>query len=76
MEHLVIIVKGWKLVTIITKCSILDVATVLDPPLDDFDTEKFASNWTESTVTFKHLNCHISFRVETHEKDDENVIVL
>ena len=34
MEHFVIIVNGWKPLTIITKCSILDVAAVLDPPLD------------------------------------------
>ena len=33
MEHFVRIVNGWKLLTIITKRSILDVAVVLDPPL-------------------------------------------
>ena len=33
MELFVIIVNGWKPLTIITKCSILDVAAVLDPPL-------------------------------------------
>ena len=33
MEFFVIIVNGWKPLTIITKCSILDVAAVLDPPL-------------------------------------------
>ena len=33
MERFVIIVNGWKPLTIITKRSILDVATVLDPPL-------------------------------------------
>ena len=33
MEHFVIIVNGWKPLTIITKNSILDVATVLDLPL-------------------------------------------
>ena len=33
MEHFVIIVKGWKPLTIITKRSILDVVAVLDPPL-------------------------------------------
>ena len=36
MEHFVIIVNGWKPLTIITKRSILDVATVLDPPLSFF----------------------------------------
>ena len=33
MEHFVIIVTGWKPITIFTKSSILDVAAVLDPPL-------------------------------------------
>ena len=33
MERYVIIVNGWKPLTIITKRSILDVAAVLDPPL-------------------------------------------
>ena len=33
IEHFVIIVNGWKPLTIITKRSILDVAAVLDPPL-------------------------------------------
>ena len=33
MERFVIIVNGWKTLTIITKRSILDVAAVLDPPL-------------------------------------------
>ena len=33
MEHFVIIVNGWKPLTIITKSSILDVAAVLDPLL-------------------------------------------
>ena len=33
MEHFVLIVSGWKPLTIITKTSILDVAEVLDPPL-------------------------------------------
>ena len=33
MEHFVIIVNGWKPLTIITKRSILDVAAVLDPSL-------------------------------------------
>ena len=32
MEHFVIIVNGWKPLTIITKRSILDIAAVLDPP--------------------------------------------
>ena len=34
MERFVIIVNGWKPLTIITKRPILDVAAALDPPLD------------------------------------------
>ena len=37
MERFVIIVNSWKPLTIITKCSILDVAAVLDPPLEAID---------------------------------------
>ena len=33
MEHFVIIVNGWKSLTIITKRFILDVAAALDPSL-------------------------------------------
>ena len=33
MEHFVIIVNGWKPLTVITKSSIVDVAAVSDPPL-------------------------------------------
>ena len=33
-ERFVIIVNGWKPLTIITKRSFLDAAAVLDPPLD------------------------------------------
>ena len=35
MERFVVIVNGWKPLTIITKCSILDVAAALDLPLCD-----------------------------------------
>ena len=33
MERFVIIINGWKSLTILTKCFILDVATTLDLPL-------------------------------------------
>ena len=36
MECFVIIVNGFQSLTIITKCSILDVAAVLEPPLMTF----------------------------------------
>ena len=36
MEHFLIIVNGWKPLTIIPKSSILDVAAVLDPPLNQY----------------------------------------
>ena len=41
MEQFVIIVSGWKPLTIITKSSILDVAAVLDPHLRAIDLEDF-----------------------------------
>ena len=34
MKHFELIVNGWKPLSIITKSSILDVAAVLDPPMD------------------------------------------
>ena len=33
MKRFVKMVNGWKSLTIITKCSILDITAVLDPPL-------------------------------------------
>ena len=45
MESFVIIVNGWEPLTIITKNSILDVATVLDPALRlKFYTEIYCSS--------------------------------
>ena len=41
MGRFVIIVNGFQLLTIITKCSILDVATVLDPPLNVIARSRF-----------------------------------
>ena len=41
MERFVIIVNGFHSLTIITKCSILDVATVLDPPMIFRDSRNF-----------------------------------
>ena len=40
MEHFVIIVNGFHPLTIISNCSILDVAAVLDPPLVDVPVTK------------------------------------
>ena len=44
--------------------------------LDNFDTEDFFSDWSESTVILRHLNGHNSFRTETHEEANENVTIL
>ena len=46
------------------------------PFLDNFDTEKFVSDWIESPVTLRHLIGHNSCRTETREKANENVILL
>ena len=37
------------------------------PSLDNFETEKFVSNWIQSAVTSRHLNGHNSSRTEIHE---------
>ena len=50
MERFVIIVNGWKPLTIITKSSILDVAVVLDPPLNLYI-------FTHVRSHFKNLIC-------------------
>ena len=44
MERFVIIVNGWKPLAIIIKRSILDVAEVLDPPLDLDKNNKYFLN--------------------------------
>ena len=47
----------------------------MSPSLDNINTEKFVSDWIESTGTSRHLNGHNLFRTETHEEADENFIV-
>ena len=41
MDHFVIIINGSQPLTITTKSSILDVAAVLDPPLQKYCTEVY-----------------------------------
>ena len=48
-ERFVIIVNGFQPLTIITKCSILDVATALDPPL------VYNSKKSSLCMTFAHF---------------------
>ena len=56
MEYFVIIVNGWKPLTIITKSSILDVAAVLDPPLH------ISKNFDSSSYIFAKI-CFLNFSV-------------
>ena len=49
MEHFVIIVNGWKPLTITTKHSILDAAAALDPPLGIL----------LNSAAFSFLKCHL-----------------
>ena len=51
MEHFVIIVNGWKPLTIFTKSSILDVAAVLDPSLESFAGLLYASVKPSTVIT-------------------------
>ena len=46
------------------------------PSLDNCDTEKFVSDWIKSSITSRHLNDLNSYKTETHDEADENVIVL
>ena len=45
------------------------------PSLDNFHTEKFVSDSSESAVTWKHLNGHNSSRTEAIEEADQNVVL-
>ena len=44
MELVVIVVNGWKQLTIITKSFILDIAAVLDPLLKTLSTNQIAES--------------------------------
>ena len=51
MDHFVIIVNGWKPLTIITKTSILDIAAVLDSPLIQYTTnDKQYTTWNKISL--------------------------
>ena len=50
VERFVIIVNGWKQLTIITKRSILDVAAALDPPLYIMDNTRNISGADYSSI--------------------------
>ena len=54
MQHFVIIVNGWKPLTIITKRCILVVAAVLDQPLTVVDDEDFLTKiqWQKNQTIF------------------------
>ena len=54
MERFVIIVNGWKPLTIITKRSILDVAAVLDPPLSLLENTLAVSDYCMDSLPSKH----------------------
>ena len=62
MELFVIIVNGWKSLTIITKSPILDVVAVLDPPLVDLILTKF------SEQLFFIIRLHLSQPVTLRRK--------
>ena len=69
MELFVITVNSWKLLTIIIKRSILDVAAVLDPPLEYVFTQIRFQNIIPLILCFENmwkLNRVIGFIVLTH----------
>ena len=52
-----IIVHGWKQLTIITKRSILDVAAALDPPLVVIDSKNFYSQILYLIIKISVVDC-------------------
>ena len=44
---------------------------IYSPSFDNFDTDKFVSDWVKSPVYLRHLNRHNSSRTETHEEPEE-----
>ena len=46
------------------------------PYLDNFDTEKFVSDGTESAAISRHWNGHNLSSTETYKEANENAIVL
>ena len=60
MERFVIIVNGWKPLTIITKPSILDAAAALDPPLDSFNasSKQFQKDLYSNSLYIVDITCH------------------
>ena len=54
MERFVIIVNGFQSLTVITKGSILDVATVLDPPLREYASDAYIQRWLKIFETVGH----------------------
>ena len=60
MERFVIIINFWKLLTSITKHSILDVAAALDPPLKSLR----GDNWVRALfLQFRILRPSLSFEI-------------
>ena len=61
MELFVIIVNGCQPLTIITKCSILDVAAVLDPPLTPLSNRDFIIKSNQNELFFISTQDAFSF---------------
>ena len=72
MDLFVIIANGWKPLTIITKCSILDVAAVLDPPLE------MALTWTrnERRMEDKGMTDNFVLKKRAHQIFFSNKLTL
>ena len=81
MELFVIIVNGFEPLTIITKCSILDVAAVLDPPLEvliiiGISEKVIPNNMTILSYRFDTIMNCINLRYEKHMKSNFSSPVL
>ena len=85
MEHFVIIVNGWKPLTIITKSSTLDVAAVLYPPLDLYNEQysrryrlrmrdlKYDKNENQSNIVSKVSECFSEIGLPYEEAEIDRV---
>ena len=71
MERFVTLVNGFQSLTIITKCSILDVAAVLDPPLSKCSE---ASSYVSYVWKFPESSKNVVYNTKLHhaKKYDES----
>ena len=76
MEHFVIIVNGWKLLSIITKLSIMDVAAALGPSLRSLGLFHHYTLLRDICVTLLHFLILLQILVTNALMDKRNQVFL